>query len=94
MIREARAAASINCTAREAAFVVAARFWKKMTKVRNAAAAAGKAKNIRPAGKKNTKILKFQIFLNESESAKRSFASYILNLNTFKSAKRSFASNK
>jgi hypothetical protein len=55
LIRGARAAASINCTAREAAFVVAAPFWKKMTKARNAAAAAGKVKNIRPAGKKYEK---------------------------------------
>ena len=50
LIREARAAVSINCTARGAAFVVAARCWKKMTTSRNAAAVAGKARNILPAG--------------------------------------------
>jgi hypothetical protein len=84
LIRGARAAASINCTAREAAFVVAAPFWKKMTKARNAAAAAGKVKNIRPAGKKIRKILKY-INLNikmtdrrELKSAKRSYASKYL----------------
>lgn len=57
MIRRVRAAASINCTAREAAFVVAAQCLRKTTRNKNAAAVAGKARSILPAGKNYRKLL-------------------------------------